>query len=56
MATGEGERYELFYWPTIQGRGEFPRLVFEEAGVPYVDVGRLPEADGGGFPADRGDP
>jgi glutathione S-transferase len=40
--------YELFYWPTIQGRGEFVRLVFEEAGLPYVDVGRLPESQGGG--------
>lgn len=45
----ENERYELFYWPAIQGRGEFPRLVFEEAGVPYIDVGRLPEEEGGGF-------
>jgi glutathione S-transferase len=32
--------YELFYWPTIQGRGEFVRLALEEAGVPYVDVAR----------------
>ncbi|MBI3993032.1 MAG: glutathione S-transferase [Candidatus Lambdaproteobacteria bacterium] len=40
--------FELFYWPTIQGRGEFVRLVFEEGGVPYVDVGRLPEQEGGG--------
>jgi glutathione S-transferase len=42
------ERYELYYWPTIQGRGEFVRLAFEEAGVPYVDVARLPESEGGG--------
>lgn len=35
--------YELFYWPGIQGRGEFARLVFEEAGVAYVDVGRQPD-------------
>jgi glutathione S-transferase len=34
--------YELFYWPTIQGRGEFVRLALEEAGVPYVDVARAP--------------
>lgn len=34
--------YELFYWPTIQGRGEFVRLALEEAGVPYVDVAREP--------------
>lgn len=40
--------FELFYWPTIQGRGEFVRLVFEEAGLPYVDVGRRPEGEGGG--------
>ncbi|MGZ5835488.1 MAG: glutathione S-transferase [Xanthobacteraceae bacterium] len=40
--------YELYYWPTIQGRGEFVRLALEEAGVEYVDVGRLPEKDGGG--------
>jgi glutathione S-transferase len=34
--------YELFYWPTIQGRGEFVRLALEEAGTPYVDVAREP--------------
>jgi glutathione S-transferase len=34
--------YELFYWPTIQGRGEFVRLALEEAGVEYVDVAREP--------------
>lgn len=33
-------RMELYYWPTIQGRGEFVRLLLEEAGVPYVDVAR----------------
>jgi glutathione S-transferase len=33
-------RYELYYWPTIQGRGEFVRLALEEAGADYVDVGR----------------
>ena len=44
-------RYELYYWPTIQGRGEFVRLAFEEAGVPYVDVARLPKAKGGGVDA-----
>jgi glutathione S-transferase len=43
--------YELFYWPTIQGRGEFVRLVFEEAGLPYVDVARQPPSQGGGVPA-----
>lgn len=48
MAAAKSEHYELYYWPTIQGRGEFIRLAFEEAGVPYVDVGRLPEEEGGG--------
>lgn len=33
--------YALYYWPTIQGRGEFVRLVLEEAGAPYVDVARV---------------
>src|SRR5262245_24476710 len=33
-------KYELYYWPGIPGRGEFIRLAFEEAGVPYRDVGR----------------
>jgi len=41
-------RYRLYYWPGIQGRGEFVRLAFEAAGVSYVDVGRLPASDGGG--------
>jgi glutathione S-transferase len=35
-------RYELYYWPGIQGRGEFVRLALEEAGADYVDVARLP--------------
>ena len=33
-------RYELYYWPTIQGRGEFVRLALEEGGADYVDVVR----------------
>ena len=33
-------RYEFYYWPTIQGRGEFIRLALEEAGADYVDVAR----------------
>lgn len=41
-------RYEFYYWPGIQGRGEFIRLAFEEAGAPYVDVAREPESQGGG--------
>src|SRR5258708_36944729 len=31
-------RYELYYWPEIQGRGEFVRLALEEAGACYGDV------------------
>lgn len=34
--------YELFYWPTIQGRGEFVRLALEDAGLSYRDVAREP--------------
>jgi glutathione S-transferase len=45
------ERYELFYWPTIQGRGELVRLALEDAGADYVDVARLPEQQGGGVRA-----
>jgi len=33
-------RYELYYWPTIQGRGEYVRLALEDAGADYVDVAR----------------
>jgi len=32
--------YQLYYWPGLQGRGEFVRLALEEAGVPYEDVAR----------------
>lgn len=32
--------YELYYWPGIQGRGEFVRLALEDAGTPYRDVAR----------------
>jgi glutathione S-transferase len=32
--------YELYYWPSIQGRGEFVRLALEEAGASYKDVAR----------------
>jgi glutathione S-transferase len=39
-------RYELYYWPTIQGRGEFIRLALEEAGADYVDVARRPGRHG----------
>ena len=40
--------YQLHYWPTIQGRGEFVRLALEAAGADYVDVARRPPAEGGG--------
>lgn len=43
--------YELHYWPTIPGRGEFVRLALEAAGAPYQDIARGPEADGKGLPA-----
>ena len=36
--------YQLYYWPSIQGRGEFIRLALETAGADYVDVART---DGG---------
>jgi glutathione S-transferase len=37
-------RYQLYYWPGIQGRGEFVRLALEDAGAAYDDVAR--KADG----------
>jgi glutathione S-transferase len=42
MAKRSAKRaeYELYYWPSIQGRGEFIRLAFEAAEVPFVDVAR----------------
>jgi glutathione S-transferase len=42
------ETYELHYWPTIQGRGEFVRLALEFAGISYIDVARGPANAGGG--------
>ena len=32
--------YALYYWPMIQGRGEYIRLAFEDAGAAYDDVAR----------------
>ncbi len=32
--------YELYYWPSIQGRGEFVRLALEDASAKYTDVAR----------------
>lgn len=43
--------YELYYWPQIPGRGEFVRLVLEEAGAEYVDLGRRRAEQGGGIDA-----
>lgn len=36
-------KYELYYWPSIQGRGEFIRLALEEAGADYADMARKPK-------------
>ena len=36
-------RYELYYWPEIQGRGEFVRLALEDASADYIDVARHPK-------------
>ncbi|MFL6581609.1 MAG: glutathione S-transferase [Burkholderiales bacterium] len=41
-------RYELYYWPSIPGRGEFIRLALEDAGASYIDVARR---SGRGVPA-----
>jgi glutathione S-transferase len=43
--------YELYYWPGIQGRGEYVRLALEESDAKYVDVALVPEEQGGGVPA-----
>jgi glutathione S-transferase len=43
--------YQLHYWPSIQGRGEFVRLALEAAGAPYVDVARGAAGNGQGLPA-----
>jgi glutathione S-transferase len=43
--------YELYYWPSIPGRGEFVRLALEDAGVAYRDVAREAERRGGGSAA-----
>jgi glutathione S-transferase len=40
--------YELYYWPTIQGRGEFVRLALEEASASYRDVARESGRGAGG--------
>jgi len=43
-------RYELYYWPTIQGRGEFVRLALEGS-ADYIDIARRSESSGMGVPA-----
>lgn len=45
MATPD---YVLYYWPSLPGRGEFVRLILEQAGVPYDDIARRPKEQGGG--------
>jgi glutathione S-transferase len=42
--------YALYYWPTIQGRGEFVRLALEAAGAAYQDIARM-QGRGAGVPA-----
>lgn len=44
-------RYALYYWPGIQGRGEFVRLALEASGAEYVDVARQSSRKGMGVPA-----
>src|ERR1700732_5613801 len=40
--------YEFYYWPSIQGGGEFVRLALEEAGADYIDIARNSIDEGGG--------
>jgi glutathione S-transferase len=42
-----GNAYKLYYWPDIQGRGEFIRLALEQAEIDYIDVAREDEKDSG---------
>lgn len=51
MSETNALQYELYYWPGLQGRGEFVRLAFEDAGCPYREMGRLPADQGGGVPS-----
>lgn len=44
-------KYRLYYWPEIQGRGEFIRLALEYAGADYVDV--LRASGNAAFPKPR---
>jgi glutathione S-transferase len=43
--------YVLYYWPGIQGRGEYVRLALEEANAKYIDIALVPEEQGGGVTA-----
>jgi glutathione S-transferase len=43
-------KYRLYYWPSIQGRGEFVRLALEEGAADYIDVARE-SGKGLGIPA-----
>ena len=47
-------KYELHYWPTIQGRGEFVRLALEAAGADYDDVARGVTSEGEALTSDKG--
>jgi len=52
MADGAaGAPFHLYYWPSIQGRGEFVRLALEAGGARYHDLARMPTSEGGGVPA-----
>src|ERR1041384_6696430 len=33
-------KYALYYWPMIQGRGEYVRLALEDADAAYDDIAR----------------
>lgn len=44
-------KYTLYYWPGIQGRGEFVRLALEEGGADYIDTALIANKEGGGVPA-----
>ncbi|MEF2072154.1 glutathione S-transferase family protein [Consotaella aegiceratis] len=43
--------FELYYWPGIPGRGEYPRLVLEAAEAPYREMVQLSSKEGGGMSA-----
>ncbi|ELS04116.1 Glutathione S-transferase, C-terminal domain [Xenococcus sp. PCC 7305] len=49
MSQNQAEICELYYWQSLQGRGEFVRLILEDTATPYIDVCRQPEAEGGGI-------